>query len=426
MVESSNNSATAQSRPFGRRLERPVVTVRNHRGERSFTVSPISTFSLCVLTCVMVVGLCVSSAYLFLRDDLLGATIARSARMQHAYEDRISALRSKVDLITSRQLLDQQAVESRVGELMARQTELGERAAQMQAAMSRAARIVPQKLPELTPEQRSDVTGSIKPQASLSFGGLVGSTSPFADGTDRIDIDQDSLVARIKPDEALFNTIEASLQETEQQQFEELIGLKEEIDSKSIRLATILQRQGINVSANGATGGPLIELKSTGSFLDAIQALDESLAELERNRSHANKLPHGSPARGKSISSRFGGRKDPFTGRTAMHSGLDFRAQRGSPIRATAEGLVVKAGKNGGYGKMVEIDHGNGLTTRYAHMSRILVKKGDRVPRGYKIGKVGSTGRSTGPHLHYEVRRNGQSLNPIHYVRLGKFLKPYM
>jgi len=427
MTETTSLHHAPQSHPFGRRHARPVVIIQNQSGERRFTISPVSGFSVFALLFLMTLGLCASSAYLFLRDDLLGATIARHARMQNAYEDRISALRTKVDLVTSRQMLDQQAVESRVGELLARQAELDQRTGQMRAALTRAAKVVkPKKLPKLTPEQKTEITGSIKPQAVLKLGSLLGSTNPIGDGQQSLTLDQLPNTASVKPDETLFESLEASLSQTEQSQFEELVALKEQVDSKSIRLATILRKQGMRIKGPTGTGGPLIELKSSGSFLDAIQALDESIAELERHRKQARRLPHGSPAPGKKISSPFGGRKDPFTGRTAMHAGIDYRAKHGSSVRATASGVVKKAGRNGGYGKMVEIDHGNGLTTRYAHLSRILVKKGQRVPRCFRVGRVGSTGRSTGPHLHYEVRRSGQTVNPIHYVRLERYLKPYL
>ncbi len=114
--------------------------------------------------------------------------------------------------------------------------------------------------------------------------------------------------------------------------------------------------------------------------------------------------------------SGFGRRVDPFTGQWAMHEGIDFLAEFGSPVMAAAGGVVVFAGLHPQYGYMVDIDHGNDLVTRYAHCSKLLVREGDVVQRGHKIGEVGSTGRSTGPHLHFEVRFRGVAQNP------GKFL----
>ncbi|HET9768716.1 MAG TPA: M23 family metallopeptidase, partial [Thermoanaerobaculia bacterium] len=116
------------------------------------------------------------------------------------------------------------------------------------------------------------------------------------------------------------------------------------------------------------------------------------------------------------LSSGFGMRIDPFLRSPAMHTGLDMRAETGDPVRATANGTVTIAGWQGGYGKMVEIDHGNGLTTRYGHLSSTAVQAGQRVHRGDVLGYVGNTGHSTGYHLHYEVVKDGQAVNPLGYI----------
>jgi murein DD-endopeptidase MepM/ murein hydrolase activator NlpD len=131
-------------------------------------------------------------------------------------------------------------------------------------------------------------------------------------------------------------------------------------------------------------------------------------------------VPYRKPVIGQvEFTSGFGIRSDPFLGRPAMHTGLDFRGSSGDPVRATAYGKVINAGWQGGYGKMVEIDHGNTLTTRYGHLSEINVKVGDIVRIGQVIGAVGSTGRSTGPHLHYETRIDGDAVDPQKFLRAG-------
>jgi murein DD-endopeptidase MepM/ murein hydrolase activator NlpD len=119
-------------------------------------------------------------------------------------------------------------------------------------------------------------------------------------------------------------------------------------------------------------------------------------------------------------SSPFGHRLDPFTRSPAMHSGIDFRAEQGSPVRAGGPGRVVAAEYSGGYGNMVEIDHGGGITTRYAHLSQMSVQEGQQVGAGQIIGRVGSTGRSTGPHLHYETRIDGDAVDPQRFLRVGQ------
>jgi len=122
------------------------------------------------------------------------------------------------------------------------------------------------------------------------------------------------------------------------------------------------------------------------------------------------------PAGGGWVSSGFGYRVDPFTGRRRMHKGLDFAAMTGTPVYAPADGVISYAGREGGYGKIVSIDHGYGIVTRFAHNSRLNVKTGERIKRWQKIAEVGSTGRSSGPHLHYEVRVNGVPVDPENYI----------
>jgi len=365
---------------------------------------------------VFFLGVLVSGSYLMLRDDMMSATLANHSRMQQAYEDRITTLRAQVDLVTSRQMLDQQAVEDRVAQLLARQSELGERQLRVRKAIKRTGNI--QKIDPVT-------TSSIKTdkRARLNLGSLVGSSNPFDTG-----LRETVAIASAQPAPSLhvLDTVEATLQQTETAQLAELTLLRSDAREKASKLARILTKQGIRVPNASAIGGPLIELKTAAHFSDHVDALDASLKTLDQVRRAAKSLPHGNPAPGSKISSRYGRRHDPFTGKSAMHAGLDFKARTGTTVIATASGKIVKAGRNGGYGKMVEINHGGGITTRYAHLSRIKVRVGQKVARGQLIGKVGSTGRSTGPHLHYEVRRKGRVLNPIHYVRLEKHLKPYL
>lgn len=130
-------------------------------------------------------------------------------------------------------------------------------------------------------------------------------------------------------------------------------------------------------------------------------------------------LPTHEPIPDGWFSSNFGYRIDPFTGMRTFHEGIDFPAQRGTTVTAAASGKVIFAGVHPGYGKMVDLDHGNGLVTRYAHASKLLVKEGDLVLRGQAIAKVGTSGRSTGPHLHYEVRLNGTPQNPARFFQPG-------
>lgn len=151
---------------------------------------------------------------------------------------------------------------------------------------------------------------------------------------------------------------------------------------------------------------------------DRKLALIEQLI-MERDLS-AEILPAGTPVLAGYITSRFGKRKDPITGRSTFHQGVDFAGKVGSDVLAVADGLVTASETQNGYGRTVEIRHGNGLVTRYAHNQKLLVEAGDIVKQGQVIAKLGSSGRSTGPHLHFEVLMDGKQVNPMHYVRLKK------
>lgn len=143
---------------------------------------------------------------------------------------------------------------------------------------------------------------------------------------------------------------------------------------------------------------------------------EEVLKTLHEDQELRDSTPSVRPIRGGYLSSRYGRRLDPFTGQPSLHRGLDFAAEVGTPVVAPAAGRVKRASRRGSLGLLIEIDHGNGLVTRYGHLDSFAVSRGDWVTRGQIIGRVGNTGRSTGPHLHYEVVSNGRSENPWLYI----------
>jgi len=178
-------------------------------------------------------------------------------------------------------------------------------------------------------------------------------------------------------------------------------------------------------------GGPLIEasdpralaavLDVDPGFAQRIRRAAADLSEAQALSDRAERLPLARPAESAAETSGFGVRIDPFTGRAAFHPGLDFAGARMSPVRATAPGLVTFTGVRSGYGNTVELDHGGGFKTRYAHLASIGVRPGQYVEAGGRLGGMGSTGRSTGTHLHYEVWVNGRVQNPERFVRAGAY-----
>ena len=160
-----------------------------------------------------------------------------------------------------------------------------------------------------------------------------------------------------------------------------------------------------------------------GPFEAMADRVQTSLVILDRLRRSAASLPFNRPVVGDiDLTSGFGIRMDPFTRGPAMHTGLDFRAEAGTPVRATGAGRVISADHAGGYGNMVEVDHGNAVSTRYAHLSSLAVIPGQFVAAGAILGRAGSTGRSTGPHLHYETRVDGDAVDPQRFLRAGATL----
>ena len=211
----------------------------------------------------------------------------------------------------------------------------------------------------------------------------------------------------------------AELARIEARQLAVVEGLTRYADWRSARAAEALKKLQLNPDAvirrseSQAMGGPLegLATNANGEIDPRFERLGLSMARMSALESALDGVPQLSPAAG-GVTSQFGYRRDPFNRRAAMHNGIDFRGAIGSPIYAAAKGRVSFVGWKGGYGKTVEITHSNGLMTRYAHLSRFDAKVGDRVAAGEKIAGMGSTGRSTGSHLHFEVRINGRAVNP--------------
>ena len=221
--------------------------------------------------------------------------------------------------------------------------------------------------------------------------GQIGDLMPAVDGLARIEARQLAFVARL--------TRYAELRAKRAEQAIRTLGL----DPRTVL-----------ASNTSAMGGPFERLASdAGNTLDPrFERLGTSLAKMSALERGLDGIPQFMPADVNSISSGFGYRRDPFNGSAAMHSGLDFSGPNGAPIYAAAVGRVRFVGVKSGYGNVVEIDHGAGVVTRYAHMSRFDVPVGRILEAGTVIGGIGSTGRSTGPHLHFEVRINGRAVNP--------------
>ncbi|WP_166141422.1 M23 family metallopeptidase [Methylosinus sp. RM1] len=408
-----------------------------------------------------------AAAYLAFRDDMLAELVDRQTQMRYAYEDRLAAMRLRLDQATSRQFLAQGDVESKVQTLVARQAKLETRAALVArlvdgvaskeggvpvAAPRRASVVAPAGLPSgasayaPAPEERPEPFASFdKPQPEGLELRLRREEDAPAKSTTNSSAERGGASAALAPQTGLaadaglpmqsrLAHLEAALNRAEREQTQRLGRLVEPIRAATAKLRRAFDVAGLPVErflpkgrakADGQSfaGGPFVPAERSDLFERELGAAETAATTLEGLRSALPCVPLRKPLAGApETTSGFGYRTDPFFGRAALHTGVDLRDDYGSPVRATAGGVVVNAGPSGGYGQMVEIDHGSGLTTRYAHLSAITVSVGQEVAPGETVGRLGSTGRSTGPHLHYEVRVDGEPVDPSRFLRAASTL----
>jgi murein DD-endopeptidase MepM/ murein hydrolase activator NlpD len=420
-----------QRRPAHHRPDRNGYTIVHHG--KAVRFGPVVFWIVAGSIVVMGAWSAATATYFAFRDDVLTRLIARQAEMQYAYEDRIAELRARVDRTTSRQLLDQEQYDQKLNQIMRRQALLESRAAALNA------------MPDTAP------TGSIKPTArgaqATDAGAATGMPKPspindtviFVSPPDR-EARLESRTPAVAPPrtefakaqgvDSVLSNLQTALDKVEGRQTATLSSVEGSYESRMRRMRGVITDLGLDAAQleaatpKGGVGGPFIPVAKpsadAGAFERQLYRISLTRAQVDRLTRTLSLVPYRKPVVGNvEFSSGFGVRSDPFLGRPAMHSGLDFRASTGDPVRATANGRVVTAGWSGGYGRLIEIDHGNGLSTRYGHLSEISVKVGQQVTIGQEIGAVGSTGRSTGPHLHYETRIDGDAVDPQKFLRAG-------
>jgi murein DD-endopeptidase MepM/ murein hydrolase activator NlpD len=310
-------------------------------------------------------------------------------------------------------LLDQKAVETKVGELLARQKMLTQRHSRLRTVLKRAAKLEGNaSATKMAPDENTgEEHAGLRPSASTKTLAALWNTRRTLKGMDMAE-----------PDGHLFAAINKSLGSIEHDQIARLQKLSNQAWETGDEIKQALQEAGLKLADNYGKqdeGGPLIPVDKNAMFDGEFDDLDQALDRLDAIKAAVRKYPLANPEPGATVTSGFGVRTDPLLGIPALHPGIDFRSPVGRKVPATAAGTVTHAGWDGGYGKMVEIDHGNGYATRYGHLSEVDVKVGEKVKLGQIIGKSGTTGRSTGPHLHYEIRHNGHAINPVAFLKAG-------
>jgi murein DD-endopeptidase MepM/ murein hydrolase activator NlpD len=388
------------------RPEPPRRSANQAAGPQAYTIAhagrqvrfgPV-VFWIAVGTFVIMAGWSIITAtYFAFHDDVVKRIMARERAQQYAYEDRIADLRAEIDRTTSRMLLDQGQFEEKLDQLMRRQATLESRAAELGGGTDPTA------------------TGSLAPAGSRSEASAPGDTlltpHPLDAGK------QSSIANKLK-------FVADSLNRVDRDEIVALGNMQARYEDRVHRARRLLDGLGLKLNAvPAATGGPFVPVRlppASKGFARALTRVNIARAEADDLDNTLKYVPLRKPLGGElEMTSPFGVRIDPFVHQPSMHTGIDFHADIGDPIYATAAGTVVKAGWEGGYGQMIEIDHGEGLSTRYGHMSEIDVSIGQRLRVGQIIGRVGSTGRSTGPHLHYETRVNGEPVNPERFLAAG-------
>jgi murein DD-endopeptidase MepM/ murein hydrolase activator NlpD len=393
-----------------------------HAG-RQIRLGPVA-FWIGVGTLVIMAGWsAITATYFAFHDDVLARLIARQTAMQFAYEDRIAEMRAQVDRVTSRQLLDQEQFERRLDQIAKRQSALEARGSSLGSLTD----------PNITGSIKAPTRGitrdSATPPKPSPISGWPIVTAP-ATRDAALEPSAESRRAELALNggvEGAIARLQNSLDRVEARQTVSLNSLEESYDTKVKRLRGVLAELGLRHPPHGLTeppsGGPFVPYR----LASASSAFEGQVNRVALARSQADKLarvmatlPLRRPVTGEiDTTSNFGVRMDPFLNRPAMHTGIDFRGNTGEDIHVTASGTVTSAGWSGGYGRMIEIDHGNGLATRYGHLSEIDVTVGQTVRIGQVIGHMGSTGRSTGPHLHYETRIDGEAVDPERFLRAG-------
>ena len=385
-----------------------------HAG-RQLRLGPLAFWVVVGTLVVMAVWSITTATYFAFREDVLTRLIARQAEMQFGYEDRIAELRGRIDRISGRQLIDQEQYEQKLEQILRRQSALEARAGAMNGVNEATGSIKqPGRTLPLKPSLLNDKGAFLMP---LDRGAPIDPrTSILAKGAGGIG----GALARLQ----------ASLDRVEQRQSATLTSMAETYDSKARRIRGVLADLGVDLgrgaSVEGGVGGPFVPVvlnKEALGFERQLHRIKSARAMVARLTHAISSIPLRKPVDGDiDPASGFGVRMDPFTSSPAMHTGLDLHGETGDPVRATADGKVTSAGWSGGYGRVIDIDHGNGMSTRYGHLSAIDVRVGQSIRTGQIIGRIGSTGRSTGPHLHYETRVRGGAVDPQKFLRAGQKL----
>ena len=428
------------------------LTVSRGERVRVFALRPTAAFASLAAIPLLALWALAATGFIACHDQIMTAMLSHDAQIQTDYESRLGEARAQLDQATSRRLLGEATLEGKMRELVARQTKLEQRGATL-AALAAEASASATALADARPHGSTRSQSALAAiQAATPSDGDLGPASAYAPVAPKPQaqqtlakprpLDGDGLT-RAEPVDRLSGELSAaaadttldpsarvgllsySLDRVERTQISTLTGVAKAARRAAEKMENVVARTGLSpaaLKAPAGVGGPFIPMSPDGDAFD--RAASDAAREIQGARRLRELMPH-IPLRypligDATVSSPFGYRSDPFLGRPALHPGVDLIQPPGSEIKATATGRVVHAGPMGGYGNCVEVDHGNGVTTRYGHMMEVLVTEGQTVKAGDTLGRIGSTGRSTGPHLHYEVRIDGEPVDPERFLTAAR------
>ncbi len=450
--------AQAGHRPHSHH-HRFLLTFAYRAHARTLAIPRFAAIVVFLLIPVAAVIYLAATCYLIFHDDVLAGLMQHQADMQYAYEDRIAALKRDVENADQQSATAAADFAQRLRDFSRRQDQVESRTALLVTFAAEAKQMhLPADADAPAAIDPAPTASIPPPPAPTAAAALAAPNPPPLDGkphpagfdlrlqdggrpaplpfstSDAAPADNDAAQSA----NSLAHDLAARYQRTEATDLALLAALERPADRVRRRVDDTLAAIGLSAnrfhvgdhppygSAAGGVGGPFVPLPvlSDGSaFAGAAAHLQNALVTAEDLEAVLPHIPLKAPLPGElEVTSPFGPRIDPFWGRPALHTGVDLHGAYGDSVRATAPGRVTFAGAMGGYGNLVEIDNGNGLATRYAHLSSIDVAQGESVGAGTIVGHIGDTGRATGPHLHYEVRIDGEPVDPERFLRAGQTL----
>ena len=394
--------------PFRGLLQTRQIYVRSNSDVQFITVSPISQISLLIIFLIGFLWMAFASVNIVFKDQLLELKQQKLFEARLDYENRLSELRASVERVNDRLLLDQKSYLQKVDEVKAEFNSLATQQKIMEGFFKEGWFPLKQDAPPTTP-------------AKLQVEGAAEATF-----SERYAVDFQSRLEVVKPLDEMNGSFAVL-------HGEQLALLKEaqaysqrKLDTTSVLLTRlgIQPPRAVALAKAYATnmGGPFVSLaeqtQRESEIAESIETVHATLEQESKVRNAVADLPLVKPmAQITGISSHYGYRKDPLRLSLAFHGGVDFKSNYAEPVLATSNGKVTWAGPHGPYGNLVEIFHDNGVSTRYGHLKSVNVSLGQKISRGDLIGWMGNTGRSTGPHLHYETRVNGRVIDPQNFWR---------